>query len=161
MIVGFMKKIIFALLLICTSTSVFADIGLFFDGTDRYARNGVIQSSFPSVPLVSCPSYKACNSYLPTNFYVSIIYSDIAKLTLEFKRRAKTIVSAKFIHTVRGNGFKINVHDIVDVEGRKLVALGVVTAKKKTTNKLNLVIAQTLANEMQLAYSRAGLSPVI
>ena len=39
-----MKKIL-ALLLMFVSTTVFADVGLFFDGTARFARTGVIQAS--------------------------------------------------------------------------------------------------------------------
>jgi hypothetical protein len=47
-----MKKIL-ALLLLLVSTTAFADIGLFFDGTARFARTGVIQASYPDISLCS------------------------------------------------------------------------------------------------------------
>ena len=46
-----------------SSATVFADAGLFFDGTAKHARMGVIQSSFPDVQLISCQNFKSCDKF--------------------------------------------------------------------------------------------------
>ncbi len=149
-----MKKTLLALSLMIASTSVFADAGLFFDGTSKYARTGVIQSNFPDVQLVSCPNFKACDRFLVDNLNIGIVYSDAAKMKAEVKRRASAIVSITPIHTVPYKGFKITVTDIVDDEGRSFVMLGVKTAKKKTTKAQNMAIAEALVDEITDAYFR-------
>ena len=74
----------------------------------------------------------------------------------EVKRRAKNIYSTAHIYTIHGTGFKIVVDGITDVDGREYLMLGVKTARKKTTYAQNIAIAQALADEVDLAYVRAG-----
>jgi hypothetical protein len=150
-----MKKIL-ALLLMIASTTVFADVGLFFDGTARFARTGVIQASFPDVPLISCPSFKSCEQFLPGNMYIGVVYSDFKKMKTEVKKRERGIYSAAHIYNVHGNGFKIIVDGITDNDGRGYLLLGVKTARKKITYVQKIAIAQALTNEIELAYNRAG-----
>jgi len=151
-----MKKILM-LLLMMASTSAFADIGLFFDGTARFSKTGVIQSRFPEVPLLSCRTFKSCDPYLPSNSFISIVYSDFDKMKVELKKRARLIESVNYIHSVKITGFKVTVFDILASDGRSFLMLGINNPKKKTTRAQNAAIAQALANEIDLAYGRAGL----
>jgi hypothetical protein len=151
-----MKKILI-LLLTMASTSAFADIGLFFDGTSRFIKSGVIQSRLPEVPLVPCRSFKSCDPYLPSNSFISIVYSDFDKMKVDLKKRARLIDSVTYIHSVKITGFKITVYDILAYDGRSFLMLGINNPKKKATAKQNAAIAQVLANEIDLAYFRAGL----
>ena len=91
-----MEKIL-ALLLMFVSTTVFADVGLFFDGTARFARTGVIQASYPDVPLISCPSFKSCERFVPNNAYIGVVYSDFSKMKAEVKKSVKGIYSVAYI----------------------------------------------------------------
>jgi hypothetical protein len=150
------KRILFALLIMASSTTVFADAGLFFDGTAKYARTGVIQSSFPDVQLISCPNFKSCDKYLVSHQNVAIVFADIAEMKAEVKKRAKVIASISAIRTVAYKGFKIVEADILDDDGRNFVMLGVKTPKKTSTPEKNIAIAEALVAEFTAAYARIG-----
>lgn len=152
-----MKKIILALLLMMASATVFADVGLFFDGTDKYAKTGVIQNTFPEIPLYKCANFKSCEQLLPGNSRIAVVYSDLKKMAELAAKLKNRVASSAFVHTTRGRGFKIVVMDIMDTEGRGYVLLQVHSFKKKTTSAQNQAIAQALVTEIDLSYARAGL----
>ena len=82
------------------------------------------------------------------------MFSGIAKMQAEVKRRAKVIASISSIRTVSYKGFKIIEADAVDIEGRYFVMLGAKISKKASVKVKNITIAEALAVEITAAYSR-------
>jgi hypothetical protein len=148
-----MRKIILALLLMTASQYACADMGLFLDDTGRFLKTGVIQTSFPNVSFKFCRRYKACDKYLPSHKYISIVFSDFNKMRAEAKRRAKSIETIEYIGVSTGPSYKIVVYEIVDDVGNELLLLGVKSPKKITKSK-NMAIAQAIVDEINEGYAR-------
>lgn len=147
-----MKRLLLAVTLLIASTSIFADVGLFFDGTNKYAKTGIIKKSFPNVQLVSCPSFKSCESFLQGHKNIGIIFSDIAKMKAEARKRTNKDIESAPIRTVSYKGFKLFVTDLIS-SNKRILMIAIKTGKNADKAK-NKSIAKALVAEITYAYSR-------
>jgi hypothetical protein len=149
-----MKKLVIAVMLMLVSSVAFSDVGLFLDGTSKYAKNGIIQSNFPGVPLYKCPNFDSCLPKTLNQPYVGVVFTDFPKMKAVIKKHAKDLESVTHKYKARYHKFKLNVYDVVALDGTSFVLVQVITGKSKVKN---IEVAQALVAEFDAAYSRIGL----
>ena len=150
-----MKKLILVVFLSVIASNVFADVGLFFDDTARYGRTGIIQANV-NAPLYQCPTFASCEQIGLAHQRVAIFFSNFSAMKFEIQERLNrgVIASSRFVHTKKGKGFRIDVYDVVDIEGREFVLLGIKASNKKP--KTNKDISRKLVGEIYQAYNRSA-----
>jgi hypothetical protein len=150
-----MKKLLFIALLLVSSVS-FADAGFFVDGTKKYARSGEIYARFDWADFYTCPKYESCEAISAYHKYIGVVYSDTKKLKAYLKKISQSIESLQTLYKVNGKGFTVVVTDLTATDGTAVVFLGVMENKKVKYPSKTADIEHILANELEMAYNRAG-----
>jgi len=145
---------LFAVVLLLVSSSAFADVGLFFDGTHKYVT-GFFRQNVPA-PLYVCYTFPECDPVARPHARVGVFFSNFAAMNAEINRRMNLgyIASSRFVHTKRGKGYTLDVADVVDIEGREYVMIGISTRKKDTKTKK--LISMDLVGEVYQALNRSA-----
>lgn len=141
-------------MLMVVSSVAFSDVGLFLDGTFKYAKNGIIQSNFPGVPLYKCPNFDSCLPKVRNQPYVGVVFTDFPKMKAAVKKHARELESVTHMYKAKYHKFKLDIYDVVALNGASFVLIQVITGTAKVNN---IEVAQALVAEFDAAYSRVGL----
>ncbi len=148
-------KCLLAIFILSTiSFTALADAVLFFDGTVKYAKPGVIQSAFPTVPLYKCGSLKTCWKVINSYPRVGIVFNDLQRMK-EAVNPYRKAITIQHIHRMNYGSFVLNVYDVVvTMSGVKMALVQVIIKNKHATN---VSVAQGIVNEFVQADQRSNV----